>query len=1015
MSSSSAVRTPIVKQIDVLPLHIPGSLVWESTSQALYISTDKKWVQVGPSAAQNISSEPTIGMRTTTSASVQATNVQAFKFLQMPAVATITNLPLQEPGGIVLASDTRKVHISTSQGWIPVGQVTSINSVGSGESLISSFTASTYNFKSLVAGPGIALSTNLAGTELTITNNGGGGGGVSSVTTGAGITNTGTPSNVNLVNTGVITTTTGAGISNTGTASNVNLVNTGVLSITPSSGLSNSGTAQNPVLLSTATFASEPTGVSAFSGVSTNTINPTAFRLKTFTEGTGVTITSTGTNLTFSVSSAVLSVTAGPGISVTGTATNPIINNTGVLTIVANTGVSNTGTAQNPVLISTATIASEPTGVSSFSAISSNNVNPTAFKLKTFTQGSGITILSTGTDLAFSASGFVVSVSAGPGITITGTGINPIINNAGVLSVTANTGVSNTGTASNPILISTATLTSEPTGVSSFSAVSGNNVNPTAFKLKTISEGSNVTIVSTSTDLSIGVSGVVISVTAGPGISITGTASNPIINNTGVLSVTANTGISNTGTASNPILISTATLTSEPTGVSTFSAVSTNNVNPTAFVLKTVTQGSNISIVSSGTDLAFSVTGVVLSVAAGTGISITGTATNPIVNNTGVISLTANTGISNTGTATNPVLISTATLTSEPTGVSTFSVVSTNNVNPTSFVLKTITQGSNLTITPTGTDLSISVSGVVLSVSGGSGISITGTATNPIVNNAGVLSVTAGTGMANSGTAQNPVLDNTGVLTFTAGTGISNTGTPTNPIVNNTGVLSISVTSGITNTGTASNPILNNTTTLVSEPAAGSSYSVVSSNSVNPTTLTTKTITAGTNVNITSTGTDLTINAVPASGITGFSAMKSGTQTFTYVGPNPVGGVITQYTTSGAFNFDTSGGAFNSTSGVYTVPASGIYSITANVSITPNTNQDSYYLIVRVNGVTDAYRTDDQPSSNISLVTTLRLFTNANFTIGDTVEIVVLDSVAVIGSSFTVSSSPDTWFSILKL
>lgn len=80
---------------------------------------------------------------------------------------------------------------------------------------------------------------------------------------------------------------------------------------------------------------------------------------------------------------------------------------------------------------------------------------------------------------------------------------------------------------------------------------------------------------------------------------------------------------------------------------------------------------------------------------------------------------------------------------------------------------------------------------VVTSVSAGPGISITGTPTDPIVNNTGVLTATAGPGISITGTAQNPIVNNTGVLSVTAGTGINLTGTAANPIVNNGGVLSL--------------------------------------------------------------------------------------------------------------------------------------------------------------------------------------------------------------------------------
>lgn len=52
----------------------------------------------------------------------------------------------------------------------------------------------------------------------------------------------------------------------------------------------------------------------------------------------------------------------------------------------------------------------------------------------------------------------------------------------------------------------------------------------------------------------------VTSVSAGPGISVTGPTTTPTVNNTGVLSFTAGTGISNTGTAANPIATNTGVL-----------------------------------------------------------------------------------------------------------------------------------------------------------------------------------------------------------------------------------------------------------------------------------------------------------------------------------------------------------------------------------------------------------------------------------------------------------------------
>ena len=67
--------------------------------------------------------------------------------------------------------------------------------------------------------------------------------GVLSLTTGVGLQNTGTATNVNLINTGVTSLTVGAGLQNTNTPTAPNLVNTGVLSVGIGAGLQNTGTA----------------------------------------------------------------------------------------------------------------------------------------------------------------------------------------------------------------------------------------------------------------------------------------------------------------------------------------------------------------------------------------------------------------------------------------------------------------------------------------------------------------------------------------------------------------------------------------------------------------------------------------------------------------------------------------------------------------------------------------------------------------------------------------------------
>jgi len=73
------------------------------------------------------------------------------------------------------------------------------------------------------------------------------------------------------------------------------------------------------------------------------------------------------------------------------------------------------------------------------------------------TAGGGITITDSGTVITNSG---VITLTAGPGISITGTAQAPIVANSGVLTVTAGTGVALTGTATNPIISSTSSAAS---------------------------------------------------------------------------------------------------------------------------------------------------------------------------------------------------------------------------------------------------------------------------------------------------------------------------------------------------------------------------------------------------------------------------------------------------------------------------------------------------------------------------------------------------------------------------
>ena len=158
----------------------------------------------------------------------------------------------------------------------------------------------------------------------------------------------------------------------------------------------------------------------------------------------------------------------------------------------------------------------------------------------------------------------------------------------------------------------------------------------------------------------------------------------------GALNVAAGTGISVAAAGSN-ITVS-ATNNGTLTGVAAGTAISVDNTNPAVPVVTntgvtSLIAGSNISLSGSTGAITISAVGgggggsAVNSVSAGTGITLTGTAEDVIVNNAGVLSLTAQGGIENVGTAAEPIiqLASTGTVTFQDVNVTTLDVTGTGS------------------------------------------------------------------------------------------------------------------------------------------------------------------------------------------------------------------------------------------------------------------------------------------------------------------------------------------------
>ena len=171
--------------------------------------------------------------------------------------------------------------------------------------------------------------------------------GVLSLTTGVGLQNTGTATNVNLINTGLTALTVGAGIQNTNTPTAPNLVNTGVLSVGIGAGLQNTGT---PTALQLAN-----TGILGLNA------------------GTG--LSSTGGQTPTLANSGILTLTAGTGLSSTGGQT-PTLSNSGILTLTAGTGLSSTG-GQNPTLSVTTVSAPKISMFTTYNLIQPIGPDPT--------------------------------------------------------------------------------------------------------------------------------------------------------------------------------------------------------------------------------------------------------------------------------------------------------------------------------------------------------------------------------------------------------------------------------------------------------------------------------------------------------------------------------------------------------------------------------------------------------------------------------------------------------------
>ena len=338
----------------------------------------------------------------------------------------------------------------------------------------------------------------------------------------------------------------------------------GVQTITAGTNVSITGSSTNPIInaLSGASIVSSIEGISG----AVNLI------------GTNITITTSGQDINLSASGTLPTITGGAGIVVSGTQAAPVITNSNPTpvypTITAGAGITVGGTAAAPTITNTnptpvypaITAGAGITVGGTAAAPTITNNNPT---LITLNSGAGISIDNTNplSPTINNTNPTIVypSLSAGAGISITGTPAAPIITNtasSGYPAITGGAGITVGGTAAAPIIT---------------------NTNPT---LITLNAGTGISV-DNSNPLSPIINNTASSgypaISAGAGISVSGTAAAPIITNTNPTLISIGSGVGISIDTSNPLA----------------PIISNNNATP--FTLNS--QGPVVSLINSDSKL----------------------------------------------------------------------------------------------------------------------------------------------------------------------------------------------------------------------------------------------------------------------------------------------------------------------------------------------------------------------------------------------------------------------------
>ena len=519
--------------------------------------------------------------------------------------------------------------------------------------------------------------------------------------------------------------------------------------------------------------------------------------------------------------------TGGTGIDVTGT----VITNTGVITevdgnisnegnLAVNAGTSTTSVIASNTVGSTNVTINAGTGMSISENTGTNNItltNASPDQTVVLTDGGGIAISGTY-----------------PSFTLTATD-QSTTNELQTFSASSNstshtTTLSNSGGSLQLVEGSGITLTTSGTTLNGIVTIAS-------------SAGStDLSVSGTSSPLTIASStGADITVTAGAGVSLTGTGTDITINNTGILTE-IDGNISNEGNLSVNAGSSTTSVIASNTSGSTNVTLNAG----TGLSISENTGTNNITLTNSAPDQVVSIAGGGINVVTGTypNFTVTGTENDGSLTNEGSLTVNAGTGTtsiisSNTSSSTDVTITASSGLSISESG-NNITLTNTGDLSSTNELqtMSNTSDGTSHTVT-------LSNSGGSVQLVEGSGITLTttGTGSDGIVTIASTASGT--TNLTVGGTSSPLTLESSSGsdITVTAGTGISLTGTSTDITINNTGIVT-EVDGNISNEGSLTVGAGTGTTSIISSNTSGS---------------TGVTLTAGTGLTISEAGNTITL------------------------------------------------------------------------------------------------------------------------------------------------------------